>query len=164
MELTLGDQARSIVGRYVQKPRQIQWYDSLQQKHMITSQMMSTMQHLLLEKTPLDDPITRFWRDAVTDVQEASHTVVFDVPEAFVDKPVVATVYCISSAGKEIILGHANIVLPNSDKESSVDNHKKLEPQKYALSKTLSSRDNMTESGNDKKSVLVCCCYDTKNK
>ena len=91
MELTSGDQARSIVGRYVQKPRQIQWYDPLQQKHMITSQMMSTMQYLLLEKNPLDDPITRFWRDAVTDVQEASHTVVFDVPRAFVDEPVVAT-------------------------------------------------------------------------
>ena len=66
----------------------------------------------------------------------------------------VATVYCISNAGKEIILGHANIVLPKSDDESSVDNHKKLEPQKYALSKTFSSRNNMTESANDKKMYL----------
>ena len=39
-------------------------------------------------------------------------------------------------------------------KESSVDNHKQLEPQKYALGKNLSSRDNMTESGNDKKMYL----------
>ena len=162
MELTLGDQARSIVGRYVQKPRQIQWYDSLQQKTYDNVSNDVDNAASTAGETPLDDPITRFWRDAVTDVQ-ASHTVVFDVPEAFVDEPVVATVYCISSAGKEIILGHANIVLPNSDKESSVDNHKQLEPQKYALGKNLSSRDNMTESGND-EDVLVCCCYDTKNK
>ena len=154
MELTLGDQARSIVGRYVQKPRQIQWYDPLQQKMHDSLANDADNAASAGAKIPRDDPITRFWRNAVTDVLEASHTVVFDVPEAFIDKPVVATVYCISNEGKEIILGHANIVLPKSDDESSVDNHKKLEPQKYALSKTFSSRNNMTESANDKKVYL----------
>ena len=144
VEFTFGDQSQSVVGNYTHKGKQIQWFNPAKRSHNNNNNNNNSGNKTNNAKgsdtdvadIPLNvdntnngsenNPINRFWNDAFDNTSNPSnnrHTIVFDVPESFVDEHVHATIYTVTNEGREKQFGYATIVLPkaNGSMENEAD-------------------------------------------